>query len=755
MKRTLLGLLVFCLWLPSTGASKPAPKVAGAFFIDEVWAKVGERTCLKCHNTGGDASESKFLMQDTSRDLNGLSKNLDVFLQMAAKRKEGKSRLLVKPTGGLKHEGGVVLKPDSSGYRILEEFVDRLSEFQGKKDLLDGYHQPPFFEGLTMIPPDRLLRRVTLSLAGRLPTEKEHAALNKRGLEALDSILDELMKEDAFYERLLEGFNDVFLTQGYDGNSELVLSYDHFNKTRHWYQKYDLNHVPEKERQKARYKLAGDYRQALRREPLELIKYIVSNDRPITELVTADYIMVSPYSARGYGIFEQVRGQFKNPDDHLEYVRTQLPALKARSGKVQKSETGRYPHSGLLSTFQYLRRYPTTDTNRNRLRSRMYYQFFLGVDILELASRVNDAAATSAKFDNPTMQAPDCVVCHRTLDPVAGLFQDFNAEGHLGPRKEGWYKDVFGPGLEGEDLPLKEQWRALQWLGERTAKDSRFPVAMAEHIYYILMGRRVLLPPEDIDDPMFGAKRRAYKEQRRLIEDAAKRCANANFNMKVIFKDLIASKLYRVDGLAAAAGNPQRREELDDAGLVRLLAPEQLERKLTALFGQKWGKLVGRESKFMILYGGINSKSVTERMSDPSGAMGAIQRIMANDVACKNVVLDFSRKPKERLLFPNIEPDVVPGDKPGSEAKIREAIVHLHQHLLGQKHTAYHPEVERTYQLFAGIIVEARATKGLDKRESYHCGRIEGRRLEDPNYTLRAWRGVVTYLLRQHDFLYE
>ena len=755
MRRTFIILLAFCLWLPVVGADKPAPKAPGAFFVDEVWAKVGERTCLKCHNTGGDASESKFLMQDTSRDLNGLSKNLDVFLQMAAKRKEGKSRLLVKPTGGLKHEGGVVLKPDSSGYRILEEFVDRLSEFQGKKDLLDGYHQPPFFEGLTMIPPDRLLRRVTLSLAGRLPTEKEHAALNKRGLEALDSILDELMKEDAFYERLLEGFNDVFLTQGYDGNSELVLSYDHFNKTRHWYQKYDLNHVPEKERQKARYKLAGDYRQALRREPLELIKYIVSNDRPITELVTADYIMVSPYSARGYGIFEQVRGQFKNPDDHLEYVRTQLPALKARSGKVQKSETGRYPHSGLLSTFQYLRRYPTTDTNRNRLRSRMYYQFFLGVDILELASRVNDAAATSAKFDNPTMQAPDCVVCHRALDPVAGLFQDFNAEGHLGPRKEGWYKDVFGPGLEGEDLPLKEQWRALQWLGERTAKDSRFPVAMAEHIYYILMGRRVLLPPEDIDDPMFGAKRRAYKEQRRLIEDAAKRCAKANFNLKVIFKDLIASKLYRVDGLAAAAGNPQRREELDDAGLVRLLAPEQLERKLTALFGQKWGKLVGRESKFMILYGGINSKSVTERMSDPSGAMGAIQRIMANDVACKNVVLDFSRKPKERLLFPNIEPDVVPGDKPGSEAKIREAIVHLHQHLLGQTHTAYHPEVERTYQLFAGIIVEARATKGLDKRESYHCGRIEGRRLEDPNYTLRAWRGVVTYLLRQHDFLYE
>ena len=26
---------------------------------------------------------------------------------------------------------------------------------------------------------------------------------------------------------------------------------------------------------------------------------------------------------------------------------------------------------------------------------------------------------------------------------------------------------------------------------------------------------------------------------------------------------------------------------------------------------------------------------------------------------------------------------------------------------------------------------------------------------KDPDYTIRAWRGVVTYLLRQHEFLYE
>ena len=135
--------------------------------------------------------------------------------------------------------------------------------------------------------------------------------------------------------------------------------------------------------------------------------------------------------------------------------------------------------------------------------------------------------------------------------------------------------------------------------------------------------------------------------------------------------------------------------------------------------------------------------------------MGAIQRIMANDVACQNVALDFTRKPGERRLFPSIEPDVLPSGGPDAQARIRAAIVHLHDRLLGQQHAADHPEVERTYQLFAGILADAQSAKGVDRRGSYFCERIDEQRLDDPDYAIRAWRGVVTYLLRQHDFLYE
>src|SRR5262245_4193398 len=160
-----------------------------------------------------------------------------------------------------------------------------------------------------MLDDRRLLRRVTLSLAGRLPTEAELAAVAKDGMKAMPALLDAIMKEEAFYDRLREGFNDIFLTLGVDGNADQTcLSYEHFEKTRHWYQKHDLSHITdEAERRRAGYKLADDYRKALLAEPMRLIEHIVRNDRPFTETVTADYIMVSPFTARGYGIFDQVK----------------------------------------------------------------------------------------------------------------------------------------------------------------------------------------------------------------------------------------------------------------------------------------------------------------------------------------------------------------------------------------------------------------------------------------------------------------
>jgi hypothetical protein len=730
------------------------------YFTREVWPKVASRLCLSCHTEGGDAEGSRLVLQDPQK-VKGEARgeafrhNREAFVRMARTRVKDQSRLLLKVSGGLKHGGADVLEPGSTGYLVLAELVRRLNTPPASLPAVDDRKLPPFFDGVAMMEPRPLLRRVTLSLAGRLPTEAENSAVAARGLDALPPILDGILKEDAFYDRLREAFNDIFLTLGIDGNADqTVLSYEHFEKTRLWYQTYDLSHIKDKnERQRTEWKMAADYRTALLGEPMKLVEYIVRNDRPFTEIVTADYILVSPYSARGYGVFEQLKAKFKNPGDPLEYIPVKLKALKGRSRATdQESATGDYPHAGLLSTFQYLRRYPTTETNRNRLRVRMFYLHFLGVDALELAARVSDAAAVTAKYPIPTMQASECVVCHKTIDPVAGCFQDYyDIDGVYGRRKDGWYRDMFAAGFEGEKLPAKDRWRALQWLGQRTAKDPRFAVAMVEHVYFILFGRKVLLPPKDLDDPLYRARRRAYQEQRRQIEALAAHFTKTGFNLKTVFKDWVLSDFYRADHLARVS-DPQRQAELADVGIHRLLSPEHLERKVNAIFGQPWGRL---QEQVAILYGGIDSKEVTERASDPSGAMGAIQRTLSNDVAARHTLRDFMLPPARRRLFPGIEPSVLPGSSPEADRAIRRAIVHLHERVLGRHDALDSAEVSRTFDLFAGIIADARARKNLDPHEIYHARANIPNAPTDLHYTIRAWRGVLTYLLRRPEFLYE
>jgi hypothetical protein len=156
-----------------------------------------------------------------------------------------------------------------------------------------------------------------------------------------------------------------------------------------------------------------------------------------------------------------------------------------------------------------------------------------------------------------------------------------------------------------------------------------------------------------------------------------------------------------------------------------------------------------------MLYGGIDSKEVTERASDPSGAMGAIQRIMSNDVACQQTARDFARPMHERLLFPTIEPSVVPGESNEGDQALRKAMAYLHERILGRYDPVDSPEVTRTFDLFAGVVHDAAELHGFDKLERYACRQGLPAPPEDPHYTIRAWRAVVTYLLRRQEFLYE
>jgi hypothetical protein len=123
---------------------------------------------------------------------------------------------------------------------------------------------------------------------------------------------------------------------------------------------------------------------------------------------------------------------------------------------------------------------------------------------------------------------------------------------------------------------------------------------------------------------------------------------------------------------------------------------------------------------------------------------------------------------------------VTPEDAPETEAgdtiqaavdRIKQNIVHLHEHVLGETLGVDDAEVERTYQLF---LQTWRAGQGLMADDANNIGtglpwncRVrsdrltgeelpEGQRLEqDPTYSMRAWLAVMTYLLSDYQFLYE
>ena len=173
------------------------------------------------------------------------------------------------------------------------------------------------------------------------------------------------------------------------------------------------------------------------------------------------------------------------------------------------------------------------------------------------------------------------------------------------------------------------------------------------------------LPPKELDDPLYAAKRRAYDEQRREIEAIAGRFAKNGFNLKNVFVDWARSDFYRADGLATATSDPARRAELDDLGLVRLLAPEQIERKTEAVFGQRWGRL--REQMAALQH-------ELARIHELNAELGRLQAEVARLTMAR--VTDKRRpvSPAQHDTVPVIELPATP-QGPDSSTAIREWVV--------------------------------------------------------------------------------
>ena len=168
-----------------------------------------------------------------------------------------------------------------------------------------------------LLSPRGQLLRLSTDLRGVHPSEEELQAIESNP-DLYDEYVDRYLDDPRFLERIRQIFNQRYLTR--TGGTYGYMADGYSN---------------------------ADVAQAIDDEALRLLSYIVENDLPFTEIVTADYTMANPVLATIWD---------------LEY-----PEGEAgwRPAYYQDSR----PHAGVLSMNSVWHRYPSMGGNANRHRA--------------------------------------------------------------------------------------------------------------------------------------------------------------------------------------------------------------------------------------------------------------------------------------------------------------------------------------------------------------------------------------------------
>ena len=739
-------------WLSACGTDSAVTECVSDrdFFEQQVWREVMGNSCIGCHTLAGPAAElqAKLLLQPTAYP-GFLDENFGNAKSVAAIEIAGTSALLLKPLGEQNHGGGVVLEQGSPEYKILQEFVERsATPTEGCEDVV-----PPPLDGVELLDGPHTLRKALLLMNGRLPTQAERDSVGDPATvdTGLDAMLEQAMTEPAFYDWVVEAYNDVVLVDRYlsfTGRAVNLLNTEDWPNA----STATFGVLPQLDRERGNL--------AVTREPVQLIAHIIRENRPFTEILTADYTVVNPWSAQIYGLTGLT---FADPTNPNEWQPTKLTFSRAGA-------TITLPHAGVLSSPMWLNRFPSTNTNRNRHRARMVYQQFLATDILAIADRPVDAAE-STSYLNPTREDPACKVCHAQIDPIAGSFQKWtpNDPERWNPALS-WYPEMYPAGYQGELLDTSEYERALPWLASRLSADPRFPISVTRTVFKALTGQATLEYPAagSLD---FEAHRAAFVAQNAVLSQIAAEFVASNYNFRTVVKGIVKSAAFRATNLVAPVDGAAAIE-VGALGTAQFSTPEQLTRKIAAVTGMPWARnTTDRRSQliadYRIAYGGIDSDLIVDRLRTPNGMMSGVAWRMANEVACISTAHDFTRPPASRALFPAIEitdvPEVDGTPQPGVEAKVRAGLVHLHEQILGETHVADDDDINRAWSLWletwrettaansTSLVFQCRGRWDASGVDLPLTDRIEN----DTNFTIRAWMAVITYLLADYRFLYQ
>ncbi len=438
--------------------------------------------------------------------------------------------------------------------------------------------------------------------------------------------------------------------------------------------------------------------------PLELVRHIVEEDLPYTEVVQATFMLTDPVVAKIYGLPYDPEGP-----------------------RWQRShwQDGRI-HAGLLSSTELWRRHESAGSSFHRLRADLVATAFLcesfsGRDVVpEGGVSISDEfeVAEAVRTD------PACISCHQTLDPLAAFFWGFKKQLRKGTVRTGYQNDC-SPVPSDDPLipyawgdycyPLQpyatedEDWWAywdlpapayygqrgdtLADLGAFIAEDPRFHQCTARRFYGWMTQSDPLEVPLE------------------LVTHLQEVFVDHGFSAKALARAIVESPSFSGIGERGAPGVPA-------AGL-QVVRPEQYARWIEAQTGFAWrvepdgpacGDLYPDGQRcwgavdlmrsdvfgFRSMFGGINGNDVNVPVHSPTPVGELVAQTFAAEAAAFAVDGDLGQAdPGARRFLRQVDPRTT------DEAAVRDQIAAWGPALWGRSLRPRGPEVDGLYALFA------------------------------------------------------
>lgn len=741
-------------------------------------------TLILGNNCSGCHAGSVFKISGAPGDIQSRMNNINNYILP-----EGGALKFLNKISGVGHSE--IFKKGSSNYNTIASYLNYQNECSPSIVKTESQEAKVERQGALST-----LKRAAVLFSGRYPTAEEIRNISAAGAKngednALRSQILKYMNGPAF-DVFLNDVGDLhFLTQRINPlDDNRGLSADDFEKLN------ELKFVDMEPGKERAAKSAGKNKLSyfIKREPVELLKYIVRNDISYKEIITADYTVVNPFACEMLkaNLIDHV-GNCNSFSEH-EFKKAKLPQKRRGEGDGD----GWREHAGVLSTHAWLASFPTSSGNRNRTRIHYLLKQFMATEMFDLATLVPNI--NSGK--NPTVKNPKCASCHAIMDPMAAGFQNFDESNRWRPQKlsfadyngftalpqevyfdigenniegeksayingDNWYRDNWLPGyavgidtntfdskLDTRVDPKKKRFyyenpitenphpmeggykgnkSALQLLAKELVKSPKFSLGAVHFWYKGITGLEPLKP--NADDYF---KNQAYLMQSTEFKKIAEKFSSThNYKVKELLADLMMS-----DWLILNKQEPTKQIDWSNVGHFTMLTPSQLNQKLQNTVGMTVGAFLNPYSEDAVSWaGGYDASGVTDWQKEYTKERhGIINHIMFAN-RCKITSNGFLKDPDNPPLFPevNIQTD--------DDAAIMRNIIHLHKELWGETVQSNSTEVIRTYDLFRKVQAQS-VNRGLKAKDCQYNDQ------NDPKFIARAWSFVLAYMLADYKFLF-